>query len=88
MPIASDWKAQRFSCPKGTSRESVESIYVKFMGASCLSKELGRLKKKNAWVSSESSRSRIECLRDRLAILDLLTVRVVVLEYSQVHKMA
>ena len=57
------WKAQRFSWPKGTSRESVESIYVKFMGATCLSEELGRLKKKkkkkkkkNAWVSSESSR--------------------------------
>ena len=51
----------RFSWPKGTSSESVESIYVKFMGATCLSKELGRLKKKkkkkkNAWVSSESSR--------------------------------
>ena len=63
---------------------------MKFMGATCLSEELGRLKKKKkkkkkTWVSSES---RIECLRDRLAILDLLTVRVVVLEYSQVHKMA
>ena len=53
-----------FSWPKGTSRESVESIYVKFMGATYLSEELGRLKKKkkkkkkkkNAWVSSESSR--------------------------------
>ena len=53
--VVSDWKAQRFSWPKGTSRES---IYVKFMGATCLSEELGRLKKKkkNAWVSSESSR--------------------------------
>ena len=51
--VVSDWKAQRFSWPKGTSRESVESIYVKFMGATCLSEELGRLKKKkNAWVSS------------------------------------
>ena len=33
---------------------------MKFMGATCLSEELGRLKKKkkkkNAWVSSESSR--------------------------------
>ena len=44
--VVSDWKAQRFSWPKGTSRESVESIYVKFMGATCLSEELGRLKKK------------------------------------------
>ena len=56
--VVSDWKAQRFSWPKGTSRESVESIYVKCMGATCLSEELGRLKKKkkNAWVSSKSSR--------------------------------
>ena len=59
---------------------------MKFMGATCLSEELGHLKKKkNAWVSSESSRSRIECLWDCLAILDLLTVRVVVLEYRQIQ---
>ena len=31
--------------------------------------------------------SRIECVRDRLASLNLLTVRVVALEYSQLHKM-
>ena len=38
------------SWPKDTSRESVDS---KFMGATCLSEELGRLKKKkNAWMSS------------------------------------
>ena len=30
--------------------------------------------------------SRIELVRDRLASLNLLTVRVVVLEYSQLHK--
>ena len=30
--------------------------------------------------------SRIECVRDCLASLSLLTVRVVVLEYSQLHK--
>ena len=60
---------------------------MKFMGATCVSEELGHLKKKkkNAWVSNESSRSRIECLRDCLAILDLLTVRVVVLENSQIQ---
>ena len=49
-------KHKRFFWPKGISRQSVESIYVKFMGATCLNEELGRLKKKNAWVSSESSR--------------------------------
>ena len=67
--VVSDWKAQWFSWPKGTSRESVESIYVKFMGATCLSEELGRLKKKK--ISSELTSladSRIECLRGRLAI--------------------
>ena len=26
--LVSDWKAQRFSWPKGTSRESVESKYM------------------------------------------------------------
>ena len=30
--------------------------------------------------------SRIECVHDRLASLCLLTVRVVALEYSQLHK--
>ena len=67
--VVSDWKAQWFSWPKGTSCESVESIYVKFMGATCLSEELGRLKKKK--MSSELTSladSRIECLRGRLAI--------------------
>ena len=39
--VVSDWKVQTFSWPKGTSRESVES---KFMGTTCLSEELGRLK--------------------------------------------
>ena len=37
LKIYADWKAQR---PKGTSRESVESIYVKIMWATCLSEEL------------------------------------------------
>ena len=61
--------------PKCTSREFIESIYVKFRGATCLSEELDRLKKKkNAWESS-----RFECLQDRSAILNLLTVRVVAL---------
>ena len=70
--VVSDWKAQRFSWPKGTSRESVESIYMKFMGTTCLSEELGRLKKKKKKnMSSELTSlvdSRIECLRGRLAI--------------------
>ena len=53
--VVSDWKAQRFSWPKGTSRESIESIYMNFMGTAFLSEELGCLKKKKN-MSSESSR--------------------------------
>ena len=86
--VVSDWKAQRFSWPKGTSRESVESIYVKFMVATCLSEELGRLKKKKRGCLVSLADSRIECLRGRSAILNLRTVRVVALEYSQLHKKA
>ena len=37
--VVSDWKAERFSWPKGTLRESVES---KFMRATCLSEVLYR----------------------------------------------
>ena len=68
--VVSDCKAQKFSWPKGTSRESVESIYMKFMGATCLSEELGRLKKKKNMSSELTSLAdaRIECLRGRLAI--------------------
>ena len=36
--VVSNWKAQRFSRTKGTMHEL---IYVKFMGATCLSEELG-----------------------------------------------
>ena len=34
-------------------------------------------------VKASLADSRIECLRDRSAILNLLTVRIVALEYSQ-----
>ena len=54
--VVSDWKAQRFSWPKGKSRESVESMYMKFMGTTFLSEELDRLKNKKKNMSSESSR--------------------------------
>ena len=68
--VASDWKAQRISWPKGTSRESVESIDVEFMGViiTCLSEELDRLKKKKKNAQASLADSRIECLRDRSAI--------------------
>ena len=62
---------------------------MKFMEATCLSEELGRLKKKkkkNAWESSESSRF---AYRGHSAIQAFyITVRLVDLEYSQLHKKA
>ena len=64
--VVSDWKAQRFSWPKGTSRESVEWIYVKFMGATCLSEELGRLKKKkNASFLRAVVKTSVLCYAER-----------------------
>ena len=62
---------------------------MKFIGATCLSEELGRLKKKKKrGCQACLADSRIECLRGRSAILNLLTVRVVAVEYSQLHKNA
>ena len=61
---------------------------MKFMGATCLSKELGRLqkkkKKKNAWVSSESSRFTYRVFTGPFSYFKL--ARVVALEYSQVRR--
>ena len=54
--------------------------------AACVSDELCRLKEEEEVgqiVSLGDSR-----VRDRIAILSLLTVRVVVQEYSQLHKKA
>ena len=63
---------------------------MKFMGATCRNEELGHLKKKKKTRGCQASLadSPIQCLLDRSAILNLLTVRVVALEYSQVHKKA
>ena len=44
--------------------------------------------KRRRWTNHEFSDSRIKRLRDRIAILSMQTVRVVVFEYSQLHKKA
>ena len=84
MPSCFDWEVQRFCWPKGTSLECTESIYVKTTGAACVSEELCRLLKEEEEVGQIMSLgdSRIQRVRGRLAILSMLTVRVVDLEYS------
>ena len=46
----------------------------------------GRIFEEEDGQIMSSDDSRIECVRNRLASLSLLTVRVVALEYSQLHK--
>ena len=70
-----DWIVQRFCWPKGTSFDFAESIYVKITEAACV------------YVCDEKmltslGDSRIKRVQDRIAILNMQTVRVVVLEYS------
>ena len=90
--VAFCWEARRFSWPKGTSRESVESIYMKIMGVICVCEALGRLKKKKKKKKKKqkiSSDSRIiERSRGRLATLNMLTDRVAVYKYGWLHKKA
>ena len=45
-------------------------------------------KKKKKKKMDKSCDSRIKRVRDRIAFLSMLTVRVVVLEYNQLHKKA
>ena len=78
-----DWKVQTFCWPKGTSLECAESISVKTTGAACVSEELCHFKEEE----EEEEERQIVSLGDsrierRLAILSMLTVRVVDLEYS------
>ena len=87
-----DWKVQRFCWPKGTSLECAESIYVKITETACVSDELCRLLKEE---EEEEDRqivslddSHIKRVRDCIAFLSMLTVRVVLLEYNQLHKKA
>ena len=75
---------------------------MKFTETACVSDELCRLLKKKKkkkldkcimpeWQYRQIvslGDSRIKRVRDRIAFLSMLTVRVVVLEYSQLHKKA
>ena len=88
-----DWKVQIFCWPKGTSLECAELIYVKITETVCVSDELCRFKEEEEEEEEEerlvsSGDSRINRVLDRLATLNVLTVRVVAMEYSQVHKKA
>ena len=79
-----DWKVQRFCWLKGTSLECVESIYVKTTEAARVCEELCRLlKEEDVGQIVSLGDFHIEPVCGRLPILSTLTVRVVVLEYSQ-----
>ena len=80
-----DSKVQRFCWPKGTS---LESIYVEITEAACVCDELCRLKEEEEEEIVSLGDSRVKRVRDNIAILSMLTVTVVVLEYSQLHKKA
>ena len=54
----------------------------------CLSDELCLFKEEEEEEIVSLGDSRIERVRDRLDLLDMLPVRVAVLEYSQLHKKA
>ena len=56
-------------------------MYVKTTGAACVSEELCRSLKEVGQIVSLGD-SRIQLVHGRLAILSMLTVRVVDLEYS------
>ena len=56
--------------------------------AACVSDELCRLKEEEVGQIVSLGDSRVKRVRDNIAILSMLTVRVVVLEYSQLHKKA
>ena len=66
--------------PKGTLLECAESIYVKITETACVSDELCRLRRRRS-----TNRECIKRVRDNIAFLSMLTVRVVVLEYNQLH---
>ena len=61
---------------------------MEIMEAACVSDELCRLKEEEVGQIVSLGDLRIKHVRDNIAILSMLTVRVVVLEYSQLHKKA
>ena len=68
---------------------------MKITETACVSDELCRLLKEEEEEEEEEDRqivslddSRIKRVRDCIAFLNILTVRVVLLEYNQLHKKA
>ena len=67
---------------------------MKITETACVNDELCRLLKEEEEEEEEDRQtvslddSRIKCVRDCIAFLSMLTVRVVLLEYSQLHKKA
>ena len=69
---------------------------MEIMEAACVSDALCRLKEEEEEEKEEEEEevgqivswgdSRVKRVRDNIAILSMLTVRVVVLEYSQLHR--
>ena len=72
-----DCKVRRFCWPKGTSLECMESIYVKTTEAACVSDKLCHLKR---LTHNDSRMGPCSYFKHEQAF------RVVVLEYSQLHK--
>ena len=75
-----DWKVQRFCWRKGASLEFAESIYVKITETARVCEELCRL------LKPEEEDGQIVSLGIERVRRRMLTVRVVVLQYSQLHK--
>ena len=64
---------------------------MKITETACVNDELCRLLKEEEEEDRQIvslDDSRIKCVRDCIAFLSMLTVRVVLLEYSQLHKKA
>ena len=59
---------------------------MKITVTTCVSDELWRLKEEEVGQIVSLGDLRIKRVRDRIAFLSMLTVRVVVLEYSQLHR--
>ena len=61
---------------------------MKITETACVNDELCRLLKEEDRQIVSLDDSRIKCVRDCIAFLSMLTVRVVLLEYNQLHKKA
>ena len=61
---------------------------MKITETACVNDRLCRLLKEEDRQIVSLDDSRIKCVRDCIAFLSMLTVRVVLLEYNQLHKKA